>query len=142
MLTQAQIKQVREFLADKALSQRKIATITRVSRGTVAAIARGKRPDYNRSGPPAGEDRLCTGPTARCPECGGKVITPCKACRLRLILALSTPEPTQDPESDVELALDLKGEIRARYEAISFRPDSPAASHDPRRPGRPNKHGR
>jgi hypothetical protein len=84
MIASDLVREIREMLAAGGLSQRAIAERTGVSRGTVSAIAQGKRPDYqprNHSTefgfiPPVGRP-------ARCPGCGGLVLMPCLACYLR-----------------------------------------------------------
>jgi DNA-binding XRE family transcriptional regulator len=75
------VKEIRQMLAESGLSQRAIAQRMGVSRGTVNAIAQGKRHDYiphlfsqdNHFNPPSGLP-------ARCPECGGLTQMPCLAC--------------------------------------------------------------
>lgn len=87
------IMEVERLLAGGTLSQKKIAAVTRVSRGLVSAIASGKRrikqkrlvrkPDSN-----VGTDEnghlfyYPSGPMARCPVCGAVVRTPCLACQI------------------------------------------------------------
>ncbi len=44
MLAESLVAHVAELLADGRISQRRIARLTGVSRGTVGAIARGRRP--------------------------------------------------------------------------------------------------
>jgi hypothetical protein len=90
MIPAWRVAAIRHMLAEGDLSQRRIAERTGVSRGTVGAIALGRRPDH--------EDRRqarCGGfstaddfsspsrPPERCPECGGMVQMPCLACRVR-----------------------------------------------------------
>jgi hypothetical protein len=78
------VKEIRQMLAEGSLSQRAIAERTGVSRGTVCAIAQGKRcdypPQYFRKDmhfiPPAGLPVRCSG-------CGGLVQMPCLACYIR-----------------------------------------------------------
>jgi len=75
------VKEIRQLLAEGILSQRAIAERIGVSRGTVSAIAQGKRRDYPPRSftneihfmPPAG-------PPIRCPGCGGLAQMPCLAC--------------------------------------------------------------
>jgi hypothetical protein len=81
---------IRGLLVEGELSQRKIAERVGVSRGTVAAIALGRRPDYadrRQAGcgsfSPAGEFVPPSGPAQRCPGCGGMVQMPCLVCRVR-----------------------------------------------------------
>lgn len=83
------LEEIRRLLAQRRLSQRDIARLMRVSRSTVAAIARGKRP---RPEAPVVEKRP-SGPPQRCPTCGGKVYMPCHLCRIRTELAKGTVPP-------------------------------------------------
>jgi hypothetical protein len=87
MLAQAIVEQIRLLLREGTLSQRKIAKRLGVSRGTVNAIAQGKRTDY-----PGGPDALgdfvpAAGPPRRCPSCGGMVFMPCLLCHVRSMRA-------------------------------------------------------
>jgi hypothetical protein len=82
MIASGVVGEIRVLLGEGKLSQRSIAARLGVSRGTVSAIALGKRPDYEarrRRGndliPPSGIPR-------RCPECGRRVQMPCLACYL------------------------------------------------------------
>ena len=76
MLAPATVGEIRLLLAEGGLSQREIARRLGVSRGSVNAIARGKRTD--------GADFVCpSGPVERCPGCGCMVQMPCLACRIR-----------------------------------------------------------
>ncbi|MDY0165893.1 MAG: hypothetical protein RBS80_05070 [Thermoguttaceae bacterium] len=86
MLTPEMVEQIRKLLATGRMSRRGVARRLRVSRGTVDAIARGRRPDYaaNRRQLPAGVDSPA-GPLERCPGCGGMVRMPCLACRVRAL---------------------------------------------------------
>ena len=40
------VEEIERLLGEEKLSQRKVARLTGVSRGTIATIAAGKRPDY------------------------------------------------------------------------------------------------
>ena len=66
------------------VSQRQIARELEISRGSVNAIASGKRPDY-----PVKEldedDIRCWLPPVRCSGCGGMVYAPCRLCRVRAV---------------------------------------------------------
>jgi hypothetical protein len=84
MVTPAKVAEVRQLLAQGNISQRQIARQLRISRGTVGAIASGKRPDYSVKLP---ELPQCLLPPVRCPGCGGYVHPPCRACRIRNIRA-------------------------------------------------------
>ena len=72
------------LLKEKKCSQRKVAKIIGVSRGTVSAIALGKRKLMRSLS--AHEDASFIspqGPPRRCPLCGAKTQMPCLACQLR-----------------------------------------------------------
>lgn len=86
MIANAVVAEVRHLLSQGDLSQRKIAQRLGVSRGTVNAIAQGRRPDYDR--PHRLEDDFVppAGLFQRCPVCGAKVQMPCLACYVRAIL--------------------------------------------------------
>lgn len=131
MIAPSVVREIRGLLADGAYSQRKIARITGVSRGTVGAIARGKRRDYeavesDQDVEPAGP----VGPPERCPGCGGFVTMPCRLCRTRRLVAESrVARPPARPNESLELK--LTGDQRLRYEevhkrrmrTVSHRPD-------------------
>jgi hypothetical protein len=86
MISFAVEDEIKRLLGEGRLSQRKIARRVGVSRGTVNAIARGKRADYQPRRPGPGEDVLApSGRPARCTTCGGLVQMPCLACRVRAL---------------------------------------------------------
>lgn len=84
MLPFAKVKEIRRLLDEGTLSQRKIASMLKVSRGIVGAIASGKRGLYGKEpkvdlpGIPD-EDQE----PERCSSCGGTVYMPCVLCRAR-----------------------------------------------------------
>jgi hypothetical protein len=82
MLSPAKVEEVRRLLARGNVSQREIARELDISRGSVNAIASGRRPDY-----PVKEldedDIRCWLPPVRCSGCGGMVYAPCRLCRVR-----------------------------------------------------------
>jgi len=82
MIPPAVVAEVRSLLAEGRLSQRQIARRTGVSRGTVGAIASGRRHRGQppRDTPPGGYPQ---GKPVRCPGCGALVQMPCLACWLR-----------------------------------------------------------
>ncbi len=81
MIAPDTVTEVRCLLAEGGHSQRKIARLTGVSRGTVAAIASGRRTEREKQ---SEEDlERPVGPPRRCPGCGGMVLMPCLACRDR-----------------------------------------------------------
>lgn len=86
MLAPETVERIRDLLAEGRMSQRGVARALRVSRGTVDAIACGRRPAYPariRQGLPGPDSP--SGPRERCPGCGGMVEMPCLACRLRAL---------------------------------------------------------
>ena len=86
MITPAIVEEIGRLLGEERLSRRKIAVRTGVSRGTVNAIALGKRPDYApRKGQWADDFVPPGGLPLRCPGCGGMVQMPCLACRVRAV---------------------------------------------------------
>ena len=84
MLPLALVEEIRQLLEEGQLSQRKIAAKLGVSRGTVGAIASGRRGIYGRE-PEAGELVLaCLDQVPeRCPGCGAMVYKPCLLCHTR-----------------------------------------------------------
>ena len=93
MITPALTDEVRRLLQCQNLSQRKIARQLGISRGTVNAIASGKRADR----PPCRPEPILppAGPLARCAGCGGLVQLPCLLCQVRALkeAGLLTPRP-------------------------------------------------
>mgnify|MGYP001316407961 CR=1 FL=1 len=81
MIAQAMVDEIRKLLGTGGLSQRQIAKRLGVSRGTVNAIALGKRPDYGDRGRDVGGFPMPSGPLRRCPGCGGMVRMPCQIGR-------------------------------------------------------------
>lgn len=87
MIPAGVVEEVRRLLAQGRLSQRQIAKRTGVSRGTVAAIASGRRHTSGSrtplppEAPPGGYPR---GKPVRCPGCGALVQMPCLACWLNI----------------------------------------------------------
>jgi len=81
MIAPAVVDEIKRLLESGHLSQRTIAQQLGVSRGTVNAIALGKRldPDPDRDAGFAAPE----GPLTRCPGCGGLVLMPCLLCRVR-----------------------------------------------------------
>ena len=115
MLAAKTVVEIQRLLDLKTHSQRRIAALLDVSRGSVTTIALGRRRDVPADIPddaPAGP----SGPPTRCPGCGGLVYMPCLLCRLRKENPRATRRRTTD--SFVFLRLDLRPEHRERYEEI------------------------
>lgn len=84
MIAMATVGEIKRLLEEGQLSQREIARRLGVSRGTVNGIALGRRADPSqRPRNPEIEFLTPDGPLTRCPGCGGLVLMPCLACRLR-----------------------------------------------------------
>jgi hypothetical protein len=83
MITPAMVEEIKRLLDSGHLSQRTIARQVGVSRGTVNAIAQGKRLEPAPAQNPAPGFAAPEGPLTRCPGCGGLVMMPCVLCRLR-----------------------------------------------------------
>jgi transcriptional regulator with XRE-family HTH domain len=132
MIAPSVVHEVKRLLAEGKLSQRKIARITGVSRGTVGAIASGKRREHEaRARHPELELEEPTGPPQRCPGCGGLVYLPCRLCHVRRLVAegrIARPPA----RSEVPIRLELSDDHQARYERIRAR----RAGTGPHRGGR------
>ncbi|NQU22624.1 MAG: hypothetical protein HQ567_15215 [Candidatus Nealsonbacteria bacterium] len=122
MIAPRVVDEVGRLLAAGELSQRKIAVVLGISRGTVTGIALGRRPDYEAMRRARAEEETTppAGPSRRCPGCGGMVATPCRACATRAaagsvpgFLTLGNRLSYNEP-----LALELRGKHRRRYEEV------------------------
>jgi hypothetical protein len=115
------IGEIQRLLAEGKLSQRKIAKLTGVSRGTVGALANGKRVLRQRETDcwEAGLEPQ-PGPPQRCPGCGGLVYLPCRLCRTRESLA-AHPVPRLPSRPQGPLQLDLQEEHAARLRRLTAR---------------------
>lgn len=142
MIAPAVVQEVRRLLAEGKLSQRKIAGLTGISRGTVGAIAAGKRPDHESLGR-AAEDVFPepAGPLQRCPGCGGMVYMPCRLCHARALKARASKPPTPAwlMQLDEPLGLDLREGDRARYEEIRSQKVGASTSEAHRQADRPGE---
>jgi hypothetical protein len=121
MIAPSVVQEVKRLLAGGNLSQRKIAGMTGISRGTVGAIAGGKRPGYDSLPRAVKHDPAQpTGPPQRCPGCGGMVYMPCRLCKMRALKAKTSkpPIPPWPVQLDVPLGLELREADRARYEEV------------------------
>jgi len=88
MITPEAVSEVHRLLIRGQLSQRDIALRVGVSRGTVQAIASGRRRDYPaRAHGEMNDGTAPSGPLRRCPTCGGMVQMPCLLCRVRRMRA-------------------------------------------------------
>ena len=83
MLPVALVNEIDRLLHEGELSQRKIANRLGVSRGTISAIASGRRGLFGREPFEACSPRVPSSPPARCPHCGYRVYLPCLICTAR-----------------------------------------------------------
>ncbi len=84
MLSLALVEEIRRLLDEGQLSHRKIAAKLGVSRGTVGAIASGRRGIYGREPSSDGSALACLDQVPeRCSSCGAKVYKPCMLCSVR-----------------------------------------------------------
>ena len=83
MLTTELVHEIDRLLREGELSQRKIADHLCVSRGTISAIASGRRGLYGRESLGLHSPRVPSSPPTRCPHCGYRVYLPCLICRSR-----------------------------------------------------------
>lgn len=126
MIRASVVQEVKRLLAEGRLSQRKIARRAGLSRGSVGLIAQGKRPDYQPRRDMEEELSGPVGPPERCPSCGALVYLPCRLCRLKELLAKSTPmHGLGGACPSAMLGLQLNDEHRARYEEIRRQPGWP-----------------
>jgi len=118
MIAPKVVAEIQRLLDMKTHSQRKIAAIMGVSRGSVAAIASGRRRDGDvlsgASGDAAAEP---SGPPSRCPGCGGLVYMPCLLCRLRREHPRAAAR-SRTTACSASTRLDLRPEHRERYEEV------------------------
>jgi hypothetical protein len=83
MLALSLVQEIERLLQDGTLSQRKIAARLGVGRGTVAAIASGRRGIYGREPDDDLDPLVHRSPPERCAACGFLVYMPCMVCRAR-----------------------------------------------------------
>lgn len=114
MIARELVEQIKRLLTEGHLSQRAIARLTGVSRGSVNAIAHGKRNDPRSRRHEELLPHAPSGPPQRCPTCGGLVYMPCVLCYVRTSLARS-PSPRR-PENPAEpIQIGLTDEHQTRY---------------------------
>jgi hypothetical protein len=85
MIGETVVAEICHLLEEGRLSQRSIARRAGVSRGTVNAIALGKRPDPTLRRRPESDFVPPSGSLRRCPSCGGLVQMPCLLCYVRSV---------------------------------------------------------
>jgi hypothetical protein len=83
MLSTSLVEEIADLLELGELSHRQIAARLNVSRGTVNAIASGRRGLYGKERDKPDTPITRSTPPARCPRCGYRVYLPCIICRIR-----------------------------------------------------------
>jgi hypothetical protein len=124
MLTPWQIDRVRRLLSE-GTPQRQIHALTGIARGTIAAIAHNRRPDYEKIREIKLEEANIkpTGRPKRCLGCGHVVYLPCRVCRARRrkVISLMLKGRRLVPELQEPLELELEPDHRRRYEEVRAR---------------------
>lgn len=92
MIATTVVDDVRRMLREGSFSQREIAKKLGISRGTVNAIALGRRRDRTDLPPADHGFRHPDGEPLRCPICGVLAQMPCLACYLRRRVKRSSPK--------------------------------------------------
>ena len=82
MIAPSIVNEIKRLLAEGKHSQRGIARMIGVSRGTVGAIARGTRPDYEPQGPQHGDTEGSIGPPLS-PEHGRSITASATSLRAK-----------------------------------------------------------
>ena len=101
MIAPEVVNEIKRMLHEGALPQRRIAVEAGVSRGTVNAIARGRRPDYEaQRSRRQGQVVFPSGPPIRCRQCGAKVQMPCLACQIRSTQKRRRKTLSRSPQTD------------------------------------------
>jgi len=118
MIAPKVVAEIQRLLDMKTHSQRRIAALIGVSRGSVAAIASGRRRDGDVL-PGASDDAPAetSGPPSRCPGCGGLVYMPCLLCHLRKENPRAAAR-RRTSDSPASTRLELRPEHRERYEEV------------------------
>lgn len=122
MIALEMVEEIKRLLAKGELSQRAIARLTGISRGTVNAIAQGKRrqPRCVKQADDDEEEDTPSGPPQRCPGCGGFVYMPCRLCKVRAAMATSSLPRSKDGATE-PMRVELTVEQWKRYRPFFIR---------------------
>lgn len=120
MIPASIVEEIKRLLAQGKWSSRKIARIMGVSRGSVAAIANGRRPDYEARRREREEESEPLGPLGRCSECRAMVHLPCRLCAVRKRMAQGKIRRLV-LGAEESLQVGLQGDHRVRYEQVRRR---------------------
>jgi hypothetical protein len=85
MLPTSLVQEIDRMLKEGELSHRQIALRLNVSRGTISAIACGRRGLHGKDPVENRRFRTPTSAPKRCPCCGYRVYLPCLICRTRMV---------------------------------------------------------
>ena len=134
MIAPSIVNEIKRLLAEGKHSQRGIARMIGVSRGTVGAIARGTRPDYELPRRQHKDLEESAGPPQRCRGCGGTVHMPCRLCHVRKLkedsrIAALPARPSEAPR------LELSAKHQRRYEEVCRRRTEEGRWHRRRQSG-------
>ncbi len=80
MLSKGMIKEIQRLSVEEGLSQRRVAKLLGVSRGTVATATLRHRLEPQSTDSSLNLTDCCP---RRCPGCGGRVYMPCRLCIAR-----------------------------------------------------------
>jgi len=125
MLPTALVKEISRLLKEGELSHRQIARHLGVGRGTINAIATGRRELHGKEPIKRQLTRGALSRPIRCPRCGFRVYMPCRICRMRqyrdgqvlveLLARRDEPMGQQSPRSDPMARKDgAKHQFQAR----------------------------
>lgn len=112
MISETRIMIAEQLISEGRLSQRRIARETGLSRGTIHALAVGKRKIQERK-PQFLIEHNRKSPFVRCPDCGSMVRIPCVFCTIRK--HINRVRRTICEGRAVECTVDLAGEEKKRY---------------------------
>ena len=123
MIPPSIIAEAKRLLAE-GQTQREVARLLGISRGTIGAVLKGRRPNYADR-----EDESRIDPNAlksRCGGCGALCVQPCLACRDRELLKKAVgrrPEAVDSSRLPTTDALDfeLRPDHRARLDEVRLR---------------------
>ena len=102
-------------LSEAGLSQRQVAATLKIARGTVRAVLRGTWAGWSRHAAKSPRPAQAKPRLGRCPECGRRVLLPCRACQSARHPAARRPLPVAD---QADLEPQLSGRPRQRYERL------------------------
>ena len=100
MLPTTLVHEIDRLLREGELSHRKIAAHLGVSRGTISAIASGRRGLYGKEPFETYSPLVPSSPPTRCPHCGYRIYLPCLICRIREHHQRQTPAAICWPPQD------------------------------------------